>query len=956
VDAEAVVHLAQAALSRAARTPSAAERWVAIGASLNQRLGDIPALQAQLSYAQARVYVQMGQLALAETALHAAQAAYEAIDDRVALARSHLGLTQILSMQGRYNDAESAGLQAIFQLQAAANHEPDLTLQLAGAHRNLATLLVYQEKHTGALEEYERAQQILQRRISASGTQSQASDDLWRELAHVNMNQASALMSLDRTYEAEAALQTAINIFDRIGDVLDRGRARTNLGSLYLRTGRYAVALTHFESAARDLIGDMATAETIPPEHLLHADILLLDQANVYLALNLLAEATNTIQHCVSFFRLAGLPYELGQALVASGLVRMRMNDEQGAEVAFLEAERLFLGLHNLFWQNRTAIALATLEYQRGAWLRAANRLDALLAQRQADVDPTGVVEWDIGTLVDAYLLRLRIHLQRDEHDAARQMAIAAASALGLPPTDLTALPLQQAAFPHFMLRLHHALGELERAQGNREQAQRHFRAAITLLESQRTSLPVEEIRTSFLDDKTTLYSDLVLSLLEDPDVSTIAEAFAMVERARSRALLERLLVSMAGEGMNEASDVAARRADLQQQLHLLYNRLLGETGSRYAALNIGEAIRQREAVLQQLNWRGNIHLPEAQPVDLAALQQALPDDQQAIVYFIAGAEVMAFVISREQVHVFRHLCSVVDLVQAKAEWRFQLGRAEMDNDYVNRHAERFERGWRNALAQIYNLLLAPLMERLTAPRLLLIPYGSLHLLPLHALWDGHHFLLEHFECAYAPSASVAVRLLGRQTPREPYRSWAGLAVTDPAIPAARAEVEAAARHFSQAWLYLDEAANQAALAAASQQGDILHLATHGLFRPDNPFFSVLKLADGWVDVRSIYRLPLAARLVVLSACESGAGEVRSGDEVIGLARGFLALGAESLLVSLWNVHDASSANLMKRFYGHLVNNGHSVRPAAALRAAQLAMIGDNPHPYYWAPFLMIGG
>src|SRR5690606_29459689 len=104
--------------------------------------------------------------------------------------------------------------------------------------------------------------------------------------------------------------------------------------------------------------------------------------------------------------------------------------------------------------------------------------------------------------------------------------------------------------------------------------------------------------------DKTNLYSDLVLSLLEDPDMTTIAEAFAMVERARSRALLERLLASMAGEGVDETDDVAARRADLQQQLHLLYNRLLGETGSRFATLDIGAAIRQREALLQQLDWR----------------------------------------------------------------------------------------------------------------------------------------------------------------------------------------------------------------------------------------------------------------------------------------------------------------------------------------------------------------
>ena len=115
--------------------------------------------------------------------------------------------------------------------------------------------------------------------------------------------------------------------------------------------------------------------------------------------------------------------------------------------------------------------------------------------------------------------------------------------------------------------------------------------------------------------------------------------------------------------------------------------------------------------------------------------------------------------------------------------------------------------------------------------------------------------------------------------------SLAGLAITDPSIPHARREVQTAATHFAQSQLFLDADAGRAGLRQAAAQADVLHIATHGLFRPDNPFFSALKLADGWLDVREIYRLPLSAGLVVLSACESGAGQVRGGDEVIGLAR-----------------------------------------------------------------------
>jgi CHAT domain-containing protein len=259
-------------------------------------------------------------------------------------------------------------------------------------------------------------------------------------------------------------------------------------------------------------------------------------------------------------------------------------------------------------------------------------------------------------------------------------------------------------------------------------------------------------------------------------------------------------------------------------------------------------------------------------------------------------------------------------------------------------------------------MAVAPLRPLLTAERLLIVSAGALHSVPLHALWDGERHLLEAYEIAVAPSASIAViageardRQAGAQRPAHDL-TWAGLALADEAIPAARSEVELASRFFDgRARLYLDKDASLAGLHAAAQ-ADILHVATHGLFRSDNPFFSVLKLADGWIDVRQLYRLPLAARLVVLSACESGAGQLRAGDEVIGLARGFLAAGAPSLVASIWHVHDASAARLMERFYAALTAEGpEPVRPAAALRTAQRAAIAEGQHPYFWAPFYIVG-
>ena len=142
----------------------------------------------------------------------------------------------------------------------------------------------------------------------------------------------------------------------------------------------------------------------------------------------------------------------------------------------------------------------------------------------------------------------------------------------------------------------------------------------------------------------------------------------------------------------------------------------------------------------------------------------------------------------------------------------------------------------------------------------------------------------------------------------------------------------------------------------------LVHLASHAVFRADNPLFSSIKLADEPLNVIDIYDLKLDVSLVTLSACETGVSQLKGGD-LFGLARGCLYAGAPSLVVSLWQVDDASTALLMGEFYRRL-EAGVSI--ASALRAAQLALrqvereqqggrIHPYEHPHYWAPFLLIG-
>jgi CHAT domain-containing protein len=144
----------------------------------------------------------------------------------------------------------------------------------------------------------------------------------------------------------------------------------------------------------------------------------------------------------------------------------------------------------------------------------------------------------------------------------------------------------------------------------------------------------------------------------------------------------------------------------------------------------------------------------------------------------------------------------------------------------------------------------------------------------------------------------------------------------------------------------------------------ILHFATHGLLNNKTPALSglVFSLVDeqgrprnGFLRLHEIYNLKLNADLVVLSGCQTALGQEVGGEGLIGLTRGFMHAGAPRVVASLWNVNDQATANLMKLFYQGMLKDG--LRPAAALRAAQIAMWKTEPNvvPYRWGAFILQG-
>jgi CHAT domain-containing protein len=178
------------------------------------------------------------------------------------------------------------------------------------------------------------------------------------------------------------------------------------------------------------------------------------------------------------------------------------------------------------------------------------------------------------------------------------------------------------------------------------------------------------------------------------------------------------------------------------------------------------------------------------------------------------------------------------------------------------------------------------------------------------------------------------------------------LAVADEMTPYIIEELEALRSLLPKGLFFVGREAREDKLRRYGPTAGKLHIAAHGIFRADNPMFSSLKLGDSWLNLFDIFNLQLGAELTVLSACETGMSAVWEGDELLGLARGFLYAGTPSLVVSLWTVHDRSTAELMRHFYAALQSG---IPKGRALQKAMIEVKASYPHPYYWAPFVLMG-
>ncbi len=247
---------------------------------------------------------------------------------------------------------------------------------------------------------------------------------------------------------------------------------------------------------------------------------------------------------------------------------------------------------------------------------------------------------------------------------------------------------------------------------------------------------------------------------------------------------------------------------------------------------------------------------------------------------------------------------------------------------------------------------------------LIIVPSHQLHGLAFQALLDDEAPLIERSRLLYTPSLSLLASLMERSAPPPPVEGQ-GLLVAQTHfdmpgysdLPHITQEVEAVVQQSNRIRMLLSAEIDCNKLAEDGAQGrlfgyDWLHLATHAYVDPATGAFTGLLIGSGILTIGDIAQWRLAARLVTLSACQSGMGRWHYGDEISGLAQAFLSTGAQAVVASLWLAADAQTADLMAEFYAAL-NQGES--PLAALAQAQRTAARSGLEAYYWAPFSLFG-
>ncbi len=881
----------------------------------------------------------------------------EKVNDPAAVAQSARAVGHVLYISGKYKQAiqEYERALSIFE---SLGREVDVARTISGALQSL----IYDGQYQRAFQLGDRARAIFT-----------AHKDRLR-LARLDSNIANIYYRQDRFHEAAALYEKAHREFLQIGEPLDVAAVLRNLGTCYIslnefakaeesyKIGRqycdehgfsllvaeadYNVAYLHYLRGEYLRAIELYDQTRVLCERLgdrYHRALCDLDQSEIYLELNLTEGGEELARAAFTEFIDLGMKYEAAKAAAFSAMAISQQGHYRDALVIFDEARELFVREHNQLWPALIDLYKALVLYEDGGYDDAEDLALSALEYFGTSLLPAKAAVCE--------LLLAAIEIRSSDPEEARRYCSSALSRL---------LHVESpAAYQAYFM-----LGQAEESSGNTELARQAYEKAYQKLEDLRSHLGKEELKIAFLKNKLAVYEGLVLtSLAVHSRACTEHDTFAYIEQAKSRSLADLIAFrssELSGRGM-EHSPAMAQFRELHEKLNWIYHQIeleeLNESQtSRERIRQLREQSRQFEdsmvrvfSHLQTVD-RDFASLQTANTISAKEIQNAIPDDTLLLEFYAARNTFYVCLISQKQLRII----PVSDVLPVREKLRLlqlQLAKFRLGEDYVRALEKPLLRATQAHLEELYSLLIAPVRGQLDARHLVIVPHSFLHYLPFHALSDGTRYLIDDFTISYAPSGSIFALCQQKSMARWGAESLV-MAVADARAPHIEEEGRFVAEAIGPAHLFLGDDATHARLKTFGPQSRFIHIATHGYFRQDNPMFSSLRLGDSLLSLFDLYQLQLNAELVTLSGCGTGMNVVIGGDELIGLVRGLLYAGAQTLMVSLWEVHDQSTAEFMRDFYTSYKLNANK---ASALRTALINLRQKRPHPYYWAAFALVG-
>ncbi len=653
----------------------------------------------------------------------------------------------------------------------------------------------------------------------------------------------------------------------------------------------------------------------------------------VYRALNDLDQALACIQNAIKIERQTGDAQGLASDLVIQGMIAWQRHDTRLANDVLHEALEVYRGLGDLRGESNVLIQRAAIGLiQMEASSAADPEIPALLS-RAADMKRRMADAYGEITALTYEGQYLRLTGQHP-------------SALDRLNRALTLARSRNAVTLQWQIL--HALARNYDKMNRLAEAVEAYQNAILLIENQRVGLESEELRIGYFQDKSFVYSDLVDFLIRQ---KRPADALYYVESARGRSFLD-ILGSRALEKQNLP---LLRRLDSIDARIGAFEKSIAQWELMASALeqDLQKLLDERTRIVAELEKTNQelSSIVSVAPMRTAEIQSLLEPDQALLEYFVVPQFTLLFVVTRERTD-----CHIVQETTA----RLLIDALEFRENLLKPGQDRY----RTAGRRLYDLLIAPVETSIAGKRLVVVPHGKLHYIPFGALIrPSGDFLIDAHTVSYMPSASLLKFLNAKRKTPSPLSSQQLLAVANPvvpnlnALPAAESEVAHIGSLFSRSDVLVQTAATESAVRARAAGADVLHFACHGRFDFDRPQLSALHFSpdaqhDGSLTVSEIFALDLnRARLVVLSACETGLSKIVKGDELIGFSRAFIYAGAPSLISSLWPVSDESTSEMMKMFYSSLDHDAKDV----ALSKAQIEVRKRFPHPYFWSAFVLVG-